>query len=81
MQVLGLGILATFFFAPLKKDYYSIQTRLGFVQEICPVYFVGMLNNIAIYPSEQAVFYREYDEQIEGRNDHKTAQPQEMERN
>jgi len=32
------------------------------LQEIAPVYFVGMLNNIAIYPFEQAVFYREHDD-------------------
>jgi hypothetical protein len=62
MQIWGLGIIATFFFAPLKTDYYSIQSRLGFIQEIAPVYFVGMLNNIAVYPFEQAVFYREHDD-------------------
>lgn len=62
MQIWGMSIIATFFFAPLKKDFYSIQTRLGFVQQVAPVYFVGMLNNIAIYPDEQAVFYREHDD-------------------
>jgi ABC-type multidrug transport system ATPase subunit/ABC-type multidrug transport system permease subunit len=62
MQIWGLGILVTFFFAPLKTDYYSIQSRLGFIQEIAPVYFVGMLNNIAVYPFEQAVFYKEHDD-------------------
>ena len=62
MQIWGISIIATFFFAPLKTDYYSIQTRLGFIQEVAPVYFVGMLNNIAIYPNERDVFYREHDD-------------------
>jgi ABC-type multidrug transport system ATPase subunit len=62
MQVIGLGIILALFFAPLKFDYYSIQNRLGFIQEFCALYFVGMLQNVAIYPAEKAVFYREHDD-------------------
>ncbi|TVY82267.1 putative ABC transporter ATP-binding protein/permease [Lachnellula suecica] len=62
MQVLGLGIILTLFFAPLKYDYYSVQTRLGFIQEFCAIYFVGMLQNVAVYPDEKEVFYRENDD-------------------
>lgn len=62
MQVLGLGIILTLFFAPLKHDYYSVQTRVGFIQEFCAFYFVGMLQNVAVYPDEKAVFYRENDD-------------------
>lgn len=62
MQVIGLGIILTLFFAPLKHDYYSIQTRIGFIQEFCAFYFVGMLQNVAIYPNEKDVFYRENDD-------------------
>ena len=36
MQVIGFAIIITLFFAPLKSDYESVQSRLGFVQE-----FVG----------------------------------------
>lgn len=36
MQVVGLGIILALFFAPLGNDYYSVQNRLGFVQEILP---------------------------------------------
>ncbi|KAK6330430.1 hypothetical protein TWF696_003526 [Orbilia brochopaga] len=60
MQVVGLGIILALFFAPLKNDYTSIQTRLGYINEILPVYFVGLLQNAALYPSERDVFYREY---------------------
>lgn len=66
MQVLGLGIIIALFFAPLKHDYYSVQTRFGFIQEFCAFYFVGMLQNVAIYPSEKDVFYREHDDGIYG---------------
>lgn len=61
-QVLGYAICITLFFAPLQSDYYSVQTRLGFIQEFAPLYFVGMLQNVAVYPDEKAVFYREHDD-------------------
>jgi ABC-type multidrug transport system permease subunit len=62
MQVVGLALVAALFFSPLKHDYFSIQSRLGFIQQISPVYFVGMLQNVAAYPFEQVVFYREHDD-------------------
>lgn len=62
MQVIGLGIILALFFSPLKTDYYSIQNRVGVIQQFCSLYFVGMLQNIAIYPNEKAVFYRENDD-------------------
>ncbi|KAL8932803.1 MAG: hypothetical protein Q9216_006668, partial [Gyalolechia sp. 2 TL-2023] len=61
-QVLGFAVIITLFFAPLKQDTYSIQTRLGFIQEFQALYFVGMLQNVAIYPTESRVFYREHDD-------------------
>ena len=61
-QVLGYAVCLTLFFAPLKSDYYSVQTRLGYLQEFGPLYFVGMLQNVAVYPDEKAVFYREHDD-------------------
>ena len=61
-QVLGYAICLTLFFAPLKSDYYSVQSRVGFIQEFAPLYFVGMLQNVAVYPDEKAVFYREHDD-------------------
>lgn len=61
-QVLGFAAILTLFFAPLKSDYISIQTRLGFLQEFTALYFVGMLQNVAVYPDEKAVFYREHDD-------------------
>ncbi|KAL8862693.1 MAG: hypothetical protein Q9178_001191 [Gyalolechia marmorata] len=61
-QVLGFAIILTLFFAPLQSNTYSIQTRLGFIQEFAALYFVGMLQNVAVYPTEKAVFYREHDD-------------------
>ena len=57
-QVLGYAICLTLFFAPLKSDYYSIQSRLGFIQEFAPLYFVGMLQNVAVYSVE--AFFLQY---------------------
>jgi ABC-type multidrug transport system ATPase subunit len=62
MQVIGLAIILALFFAPLKNDYASVQTRIGFIQEFCAFNFVGMLQNVAIYPMEKDVFYRENDD-------------------
>lgn len=62
MQVIGLGIILALFFSPLKHDYFSIQNRVGVIQQFCSLYFVGMLQNVAIYPNEKAVFYRENDD-------------------
>ncbi|KAG9249172.1 ABC transporter-like protein [Calycina marina] len=62
MQVTGLAIILTLFFAPLKNDYFAVQNRLGFIQEFCAFYFVGMLQNVAVYPGEKDVFYRENDD-------------------
>lgn len=66
MQVAGLAIVFTLFFAPLKHDYFSVQTRMGFVQQVGAFYFVGMLQNVAVYPSERDVFYREDDDGVYG---------------
>ncbi|KAI9881182.1 MAG: hypothetical protein M1830_007160 [Pleopsidium flavum] len=62
MQVVGLAIILTLFFAPLKNNYYSVQSRLGYIQEFAAMYFVGMLQNVAVYPNEKEVFYREHDD-------------------
>ncbi|KAI0381261.1 P-loop containing nucleoside triphosphate hydrolase protein [Hypomontagnella monticulosa] len=64
MQVIGLAIVLTLFFAPVHNDYYSVQNRVGFVQEIGAFYFVGMLQNVAVYPAEREVFYREDDDAV-----------------
>lgn len=64
MQVIGLAIVLTLFFAPLRSNYASIQNRIGFVQQIGSFYFVGMLQNVAVYPAERDVFYREDDDGV-----------------
>ncbi|KAI2466210.1 P-loop containing nucleoside triphosphate hydrolase protein [Annulohypoxylon bovei var. microspora] len=64
MQVLGLAIILALFFAPVHNDYFSVQNRVGFVQEVGAFYFVGMLQNVAVYPAEREVFYREDDDSV-----------------
>ena len=66
MQVVGLALVFTLFFAPLHHDYYSVQNRMGFVQQVGAFYFVGMLQNVAVYPMERDVFYREDDDGVYG---------------
>lgn len=54
-QVFAYAVIVTLFFAPLKSDYDSIQSRLGYVQEFVATYFIGMLQNVAVYPQEMSV--------------------------
>lgn len=63
-QFVGLAILATLFFAPLQADYYSVQNRVGFLQQVAALYVIGMIQNTAIYPSERDLFYQEDDDGI-----------------
>ncbi|KAL1862889.1 hypothetical protein Daus18300_008218 [Diaporthe australafricana] len=62
MQVIGLAVVLTAFYAPLRSDYTSVQNRVGFVQQVSSFYFIGMLQNVAVYPAERDVFYREDDD-------------------
>jgi len=59
-QAIGITIIFTLFFAPLKSNYEAVQSRMGFVQEVAALYFVGMLQNLAVYPKERDTFYREF---------------------
>ncbi|KAL8702756.1 MAG: hypothetical protein Q9201_004078 [Fulgogasparrea decipioides] len=52
-QVLGFAVIL---------NTYSIQIRLGFIQGFAALYFFGMLQNVAIYPTEKSVFYREHND-------------------
>ena len=66
MQVVGLAAVFTLFFAPIGNDYYAVQNRMGWLQEVGAFYFVGMLQNVAVYPNERDVFYRENDDGVYG---------------
>ncbi|EGE80497.2 ATPase [Blastomyces dermatitidis ATCC 18188] len=62
MQVVGMAIIILLFFAPLQNNYEAVQSRMGILQQFAAMYFVGMLQNIAIYPNERDVFYREQED-------------------
>ena len=59
-QVSALAIIIALFFSPLGHSQSSVLTRLGLLQEFTSLYFVGMLQCVAVYPNERDVFYREY---------------------
>ena len=65
-QVISIGLLLSLFFAPLKSDYIAIQNRLGFLIQVSPLFFVGMLQNIAVYPLERDIFYHDFDDRVYG---------------
>ncbi|KAK0450317.1 P-loop containing nucleoside triphosphate hydrolase protein [Desarmillaria tabescens] len=61
-NAVGLGIVSALFFSPLGHDYISIQNRIGCIQGILPIYFVGILQNMAVYPMERDIFYQEHND-------------------
>ncbi|CAI4757933.1 BHH_G0048390.mRNA.1.CDS.1 [Saccharomyces cerevisiae] len=65
-QIPGLGVIFALFFAPVKHNYTSISNRLGLAQESTALYFVGMLGNLACYPTERDYFYEEYNDNVYG---------------
>ncbi|KAK6462332.1 ABC transporter family protein [Scheffersomyces coipomensis] len=65
-QTIFLGIIHALFFSPLKHTTQGIANRLGLVQEVLNLYFVGLINNIALYPTERDIFYHEYKDGIYG---------------
>ncbi|ODV58976.1 uncharacterized protein ASCRUDRAFT_38135 [Ascoidea rubescens DSM 1968] len=65
-QVAGIGIITALFFARLSNDYIGVTNRLGLLQEITPLYFIGMLNNVSSYPNERDFFYKEYKDNVYG---------------
>ena len=66
MQVVGIGLVLALYFSPLRDNDTAVTNRLGLIQELSAVYFVGMLNNMAVYPYERSVFYGEYDDNVYG---------------
>lgn len=55
-----LAIVYALFFAPLRNNYQGIDNRLGLIQSICNLYFVGLLNNLSLFPSTRNLFHQEY---------------------
>lgn len=37
-----------------------LPSSQGFLQEVTPLYFIGMLQNLAVYPTAQRIFLREH---------------------
>jgi len=60
LQTLSLAVILLLFFTPLAGDQIGYRNRLGLLQQITALLFVGMLNNIAVYPLERNSFDNEY---------------------
>jgi ABC-type multidrug transport system ATPase subunit len=59
MQGISFGIILCIFYTRLGTDQRSVQNRIGLLYELMALIFVGMLNCIAVFPTERNVFYRE----------------------
>ncbi|KAI7822566.1 P-loop containing nucleoside triphosphate hydrolase protein [Gamsiella multidivaricata] len=58
-QPVIVAIIMTIFFAPLGNGPADVTSRFGLLQQTSPIVFSGMLNNVAIYPFERDIAYRE----------------------
>ncbi|KAG0316232.1 hypothetical protein BGZ99_007005 [Dissophora globulifera] len=58
-QPVIVAIIITIFFAPLGNGPRDVTSRFGLLQETSPIVFTGMLNNVALYPFERDIAYRE----------------------
>ena len=56
MQVVGVGIFIALFYAPLKTDYFSFQSRLGVVQLILTRKFLPFSRDDAEAHQDTSVF-------------------------
>jgi ABC-type multidrug transport system ATPase subunit len=65
-QIIILTIVHTLYFAPLKNTEDGIANRLGLIQEVLNLYYVGLISNIAVYPIQKDLFYQEYRDGIYG---------------
>ncbi|CAN3375613.1 hypothetical protein DIURU_005653 [Diutina rugosa] len=65
-QGVALAVFYTLFFAPLRNGAEGVDNRLGLIQSLLNIYFVGLLNNISLYPMERGIFYQEYKDGIYG---------------
>ncbi|KAF9435714.1 hypothetical protein BGZ76_005679 [Entomortierella beljakovae] len=59
LQPVFVGIIMSIFFSPLGKGPDGVLSRLGLLQQTTPIVFTGMLNNVALYPFERDIAYRE----------------------
>lgn len=66
IQTVLLGVVHTLFFARLSDEQYGISNRLGLIQEVLNLYFVGLINNVSLYPIERDIFYLEYKDELYG---------------
>lgn len=66
-QGIFLGLIITLFYTPIGDDQIAIQNLVGCIFFVSSICFIGVLNNIAMFPTERNVFYREYmDESVVG---------------
>ncbi|KAI8599654.1 P-loop containing nucleoside triphosphate hydrolase protein [Dissophora ornata] len=58
-QPVLVAVIMTIFFAPLGNGPADVTSRFGLLQQTSPIVFAGMLNNVAMYPFERDIAYRE----------------------
>ncbi|KAF9907528.1 hypothetical protein EC991_010824 [Linnemannia zychae] len=59
LQPIIVAIIMAIFFSPLGNGPSDVTSRLGLLQQTTPIVFSGMLNNVAMYPFERDIAYRE----------------------
>lgn len=59
-QLVLFGVCLALFFAPAKHGPTGISDRLGLIQEVLMILWIGCFNNLSMYPQERNLFHAEY---------------------
>ncbi|KAI8892529.1 P-loop containing nucleoside triphosphate hydrolase protein [Globomyces pollinis-pini] len=64
MQIISLAFIEAIFLLKQGYSQTSVQNRLGAIQQILSVIFVGLLNCVASFPSEKQTFLHDHADRI-----------------
>ncbi|KAJ3314352.1 hypothetical protein HDU76_002431 [Blyttiomyces sp. JEL0837] len=56
MQVVAYAVILAMYFSRLGHDQASVTSRIGLFQQVGALIFIGMLNNLSVFPQELALF-------------------------
>ncbi|KAJ1549547.1 hypothetical protein HK405_011616 [Cladochytrium tenue] len=66
VQVTALAVILTLYFVNLNHNQGSVTSRLGILQQVGSVIFIGMLNCLAVFPQELQLYRFESQDGVYG---------------
>jgi len=60
LQLVSFGLILTLFYARLGSGPVSVQSRVGLLQELTNLMFIGTSNSVSVFLLERNIFLQEY---------------------